>query len=371
MVYLNLNNILRKRFNRNFKSGTIKFQLNNLLTANIRNNIKLTPYVIQYDQLRLDISRAYRKAILLSHQYGVEYKLRLIDSSYNTPVQKLIEAGLEPSLVRSMYNRDDRLDTKVDLENYQYLLKNCSNNYKKLLVAPIELVNSVSDSKLRSVIDDALEQIANTSAMDLNINSLDESMIVEAACDQFCEYFGPVGKIVIPVFPDVDDMLSAINPASNMGAAYEIKNLCRKSTRKEQLVRTITSVFYHCDTEFMYQLSKLPIIVFTRLQFKLATIKTRLVFAVPGQITIIQSFVLKMVVSCMVKTSSSMYCSGLTQIEISSRLSNLRNSLTGSFDAKGFDLSQHRFSMIFMYCILDETIFKNNTIMNNINKFLM
>jgi len=371
MVNSNFKNISRKKLNKILQSGTTKFQLNKSLTADIQNNIKLTPYVIQYDQLRLDIGRAYRKAILLSHQYGVEYKLRLSDPSYNTPVQKLTEAGLEPSLVRSMYERDDRLDTKVDLENHQYLVKNCSNLYKKLLVAPVELVNSVSDSKLRSVIDDALEQISNTSEMNTNIYSLDESMIIEAACDQFCEYFGPVGKIVTPVFPDVNDMLSAINPASNMGAAYEIKNLCRKSTRKEQLVRTITSVFYHCDTNFMYQLSKLPIIVFTRLQFKLVAIKTRLVFAVPGQITIIQSFVLKMIVSCMTKTSNSMYCSGLTQIEISERLSNLRNSLTGSFDAKGFDLSQHRFSMIFMYCILDETIFKNNTIMNNIIKFLM
>ena len=371
MDHIKLRNNLRKKLNRNFKSGTVKFQLNNSLTIDIRNHIKLNPYLIQYDQLRLDIGRAYRKALLLSHQYGVEYKLRLNDPSYNTPEQKLIEAGLEPSLIRSMYNRDDRLDTKVDLENYQYLLRHCSNMFKQLLVAPIELVNSVSDSKLRSVMDEALVQIASTSAMDLQLSSLNESMIVEAACDQFCEYFGPAGKTVVPVFPDVDDMLSAINPASNMGAAFEIRNLCRKSTRKEQLVRTIRSVFYHCDNEFMYALSKLPIIVFTRLQFKLATIKTRLVFAVPGQITIIQSFVLKMIVSCMIKTPNSMYCSGLTQIDISDRLSNLRNLLTGSFDAKGFDLSQHRFNMIFMYCILDETIFKDNAIMNNVNKFLM
>lgn len=371
MASIKLNFIFRKKFVRYFKSDTVKFHINNSLTTGIRQNIKLNPYLIESDQLKLDIGRAYRKAILLSHQYGVEYKLRLLDLSYDTPVQKLLEAGLEPSLIQSMYNRDDRLDTKVDLENYQYLLEHCSDSYRKLLVAPVELVNSVSESKLRSVIDDALEQIASTSAMDPTIDSLNESMIIEAACNQFCEYFGPAGKIVTPVFPDVDDMLSAINPASNMGAAFEIKNLCRKSTRKEQLVRTITSVFYHCDTQFMYELSKLPIIVFTRLQFKLATIKTRLVFAVPGQITIIQSFVLKMIVSCMVKTPNSMYCSGLTQIEISDRLSNLRNSLTGSFDAKGFDLSLHRFNMIFMYCILDETVFKDNAIMNNVNKFLM
>ena len=270
-----------------------------------------------------------------------------------------------------MYNREDRLDTTIDHENHQYLLSNCSRSYKELLVAPEKLVNSVSDSKFRKTLSEAQDQIASISAMDLNLCSLNESMIIKAACNLFYEYFGNAGKSVCPVSPDVDTTLAHINPSSNMGAAFGIKSLCRKASRKDLLVSTISSAFFACDTDFLYKLSKLPIIVFTRLQFKSDTIKTRLVFAVPGQVSIIQSIYLKMVVSAMVKTMSSMYCSGLTQIEISDRLSNLRNRLTGSFDAKGFDLSLHRFYIIFMYCIFKETIFKHNYIMRKITVFLM
>ena len=94
----NLNNFYRSR-NVRLKHGTAIPHLNKSLSDDIRLSINLQPYLITEDQLPLDITRAYRDALVYSHQFGLEYIARSNDPRYKTPAQTLIEVGLEPSLV--------------------------------------------------------------------------------------------------------------------------------------------------------------------------------------------------------------------------------------------------------------------------------
>lgn len=122
--------------------------------------------------------------------------------------------------------------------------------------------------------------------------------------------------------------------------------------------------------EFLYDLSKNPILVFTRLQFKTSEIKTRLVFAVPGEIAVLELAILMIFQSCVNQTVQSSYASGLRQVDISKKIKSIHDLLNISFDAKGFDLRVHAFNITMFICLLEETIFVHCPLAKRVLRFI-
>uniref|UniRef100_A0A2V0R9A7 Uncharacterized protein n=1 Tax=viral metagenome TaxID=1070528 RepID=A0A2V0R9A7_9ZZZZ len=156
-----------------------------------------------------------------------------------------------------------------------------------------------------------------------------------------------------------------------MGACSRLVRLGPKAHCVGILKDSLHRNFLDDDGEFRFQLSRLPILIFTRLQFKVKEIKTRLVFAYPGEIAIIESALLKIVVSLIDgKNINVSYSSGLTQPDVSNKVRSLYGKLKASLDASGFDLNYPAFYLILFFCVLENTIFKSSPVARRILKFL-
>lgn len=155
-----------------------------------------------------------------------------------------------------------------------------------------------------------------------------------------------------------------------MGASHHINKLTPKAHCMDILYSALHRCFKLNDRGFRFSLSKLPTLIFTRLQFKSFEIKTRLVFCVPGEIAIIESAILILIISCIKKGVNTSYASGLTQPQVSTLVSSFYGYVTGSFDASGFDLRVHGFYICLFFCVLECTIFKNHMLLRDVCKFL-
>jgi len=156
-----------------------------------------------------------------------------------------------------------------------------------------------------------------------------------------------------------------------MGASRFISKLRPKAYCMDILERALIRNFIYNDAEYRFSLSQLPILIFTRLQFKVTEIKTRLVFAVPGEVAILESTLLSIIISCIKKDNNNLsYCGGLTQLGIRDAIVSLYGHLKGSLDASKFDLRIHGFLLCLPFTVLECTIFRNCPVLIETCKFL-
>jgi len=173
------------------------------------------------------------------------------------------------------------------------------------------------------------------------------------------------------VVPTFEEILNGVKLEANMGACARLVRLGPKAHCLDILKDSLFRNFLDDDGEFRFQLSRLPILIFTRLQFKVTTIKTRLVFAYPGEIAILESALLKIIVSLIDSRNVNVsYSSGLTQLDVSNKVKSLYGELKGSLDASGFDLNYPAFYLILFFCVFENTIFKSSPVARRILKFL-
>jgi len=129
----------------------------------------LTPYLIG-PGLVDDISRAVREA--KSRFYNFKLNKRYVSSIYDT--------GLKESMVKSINDRKDQIFTLSLDQVYTFIKSRCSGAYKKLLIDPNTLVDTVSPDVLDDKIAAAVDTLNNTESTDIGALRLDEKYLVAA-----------------------------------------------------------------------------------------------------------------------------------------------------------------------------------------------
>jgi hypothetical protein len=128
---------------------------------------------------------------------------------------------------------------------------------------------------------------ANSVYRPLGLFNLSDS-IIASALQLTCEFlFG--NRLLHFCLPDIETIVSTIKLKANAGFHHFTSRLCNKGTVYYHILDFLFDFLDDPDSDIVVNVFAYPILIFTRLQVKLKGIKMRIVYAIPGLITICQS----------------------------------------------------------------------------------
>lgn len=229
---------------------------------------------------QLDISifvKIIRRSKQYMHMLSKNVKLSEVDS--------LAGLGISPGLQNFVNQRKDVLNFNI-LPNVIKFIMSSGNKYIRSIFPDIKVViGDTGDSSFLTNLSKASKLLSSESVKPLGFMSLPDMLLANALRLTLIYLFGS-GNIRFSV-PTFDSLVAKINKKANVGLTDIYNVLKPKSACIPDIMEFLCDFLTDFQPKRVSIVFGFPVLIFTRLQIK-NVIKTRLVFAVGGFVSICQ-----------------------------------------------------------------------------------